>query len=427
MPSEDTTYWCSIHERPAFSVQNYIVGFSPNLTTPEALAHTHHFNGLQCQAPVGEDPEAFFGKFVGEGGKNCSGWNSDLPYQHCRMLLYVWAVGGKPMIFPEHVGYAMEHSDTKSYVMMEIHYNNPESLPGIEFDVGVDILHTTKKRQYDAELLNLGHSIVPSHIIPPNSTEYTTVGHCAASCTSERIPADGINTFNVLLHSHLSGRRLKIRQFRDGKELPWIANDDNYVFDYQQNRNLRNEAKILPGDQLAYECVTDNTWNGGQATIAGLSTKAEMCEAFIWYYPKTDFRQCQSMYGDLEKIFSIFDIQNVTYEFDYFDPTVTAPDHLSGKRFSTVLNEFQWTQALKEELQAELRYSNHASMCSGTIWEESDAEQPDVAYPAIENVYVPPNPCSTDPPNSANTKSISALLCLLSSLLIFSSASKLWL
>ena len=46
------------------------------------------------------------------------------------------------------------------------------------------------------------------------------------------------------------GRKLKLRHFRDGKELPWIANDDNYDFNYQQNHPLANPVKVLPGDQM---------------------------------------------------------------------------------------------------------------------------------------------------------------------------------
>lgn len=45
---------------------------------------------------------------------------------------------------------------------------------------------------------------------------------------------------------------MRLRHYRDGKELPWLSSDDNYNFDYQQNRQLLEEIKILPGDQLTY-------------------------------------------------------------------------------------------------------------------------------------------------------------------------------
>lgn len=55
-----------------------------------------------------------------------------------------------------------------------------------------------------------------------------------------------------MIEFFLSGRKLRLRHFRDGIELPWLSTDDNYNFDYQQNRPLLEEVKILPGDQLTY-------------------------------------------------------------------------------------------------------------------------------------------------------------------------------
>ena len=49
----------------------------------------------------------------------------------------------------------------------------------------------------------------------------------------------------------IAGRKLRLRHYRGDKELPWIANDGNYDFDYQQDRPVTNEVKVLPGDHLA--------------------------------------------------------------------------------------------------------------------------------------------------------------------------------
>jgi hypothetical protein len=50
---------------------------------------------------------------------------------------------------------------------------------------------------------------------------------------------------------------MKLRHFRGTKELPWIANDETYDFDYQDNRNL-NDIMIMRGDQLALGKSSDN-------------------------------------------------------------------------------------------------------------------------------------------------------------------------
>lgn len=58
-----------------------------------------------------------------------------------------------------------------------------------------------------------------------------------------------MGTEELTKHFHL-GRKLRLRHFRDGVELPWLSTDDNYTFDFQQNRPLLEEVKVLPGDQL---------------------------------------------------------------------------------------------------------------------------------------------------------------------------------
>jgi len=57
-----------------------------------------------------------------------------------------------------------------------------------------------------------------------------------------------------------SGRKQKVRHFRNGNEIPYLANDEHYDFNYQNNRLLREHVdsrtvdslnKILPGDSLS--------------------------------------------------------------------------------------------------------------------------------------------------------------------------------
>jgi len=107
-------------------------------------------------------------------------------------------------------------------------------------------------RAQEAGQLVISHDIGSTVLtIPPNTPEFSVTGHCSADCTSDKLQSEGISIFNVLLHSHISGRKLKFRHFRNGLELPWIAYDDHYDFDYQQNKHLGEVVRVLPGDQLA--------------------------------------------------------------------------------------------------------------------------------------------------------------------------------
>lgn len=68
-------------------------------------------------------------------------------------------------------------------------------------------------------------------------------------------PEDGIRIISGTLHSHLAGRKMKLRHIRDGKELERIIEDDNYDFNYQQVRQLGNETVVLPGDIIITDCA----------------------------------------------------------------------------------------------------------------------------------------------------------------------------
>jgi len=365
MPANDTSYFCTIHKRPKFEGKHHIVGFDSFIPSPEALKHTHHITISQCITPPGQDADEVFGPYLGFPGEECYERPSVMPMDYCFTIVYVWAVGGKITLFPENVGLPTnEPGNENEYFLMEVHYDNPDRLTDVEFETGVTIYHTDNLREEEAALLIISHDIFMTHIIPPRSVNYTTVGHCSPECLTERIPETGIQLFNILLHSHLAGRKLKLRHWRDGVELPWVANDDMYNFDFQQNRPIRNERTILPGDQLAYECVTD-TSDREHATMAGLSTRHEMCEAIIWYYPRQNFLSCSSAYMDLDKIYEQFGIEELTWDYDNFDPTVVSPAAHAGKLFSQVLNDYPWTAENKAVLEHQLRYSNHMNECYG--------------------------------------------------------------
>ena len=63
------------------------------------------------------------------------------------------------------------------------------------------------------------------------------------SCT-QSIGDGEIRVFANLLHSHLLGYGIKTRVVRQGKELPPMAQDNNYDFNYQEMRKLQDELVL---------------------------------------------------------------------------------------------------------------------------------------------------------------------------------------
>ena len=102
----------------------------------------------------------------------------------------------------------------------------------------------------------------------------------------QSIPDDGIQILNGVLHSHLAGRKMRLRHIRNGQELPVILQDNNYDFNFQASRQpLKGRGKILPGDEMILECDYQTSGRQGP-TFGGLSTREEMCLGFILYYPR---------------------------------------------------------------------------------------------------------------------------------------------
>lgn len=68
-------------------------------------------------------------------------------------------------------------------------------------------------------------------------------------------PEKGIQIVSATLHSHVAGRKMKLRHVRDGVELERIVEDDNYDYNFQQVRQLENETTVLPGDYMITDCA----------------------------------------------------------------------------------------------------------------------------------------------------------------------------
>lgn len=387
MPTQKTTYWCTMQKSPPMTTKHHIVGFRAILNSPEAIRHKHHFIVHKCRAPEGSTEEGTFETYMGGDGGQCY-LSSSVPMNYCESYLFLWAVGGKTVIFPEHVGFPV--GPNPSYYLLEVHFDNPNNLVNVSFESGLEIFYTPNLREYDAGTLTSGHATSWSITIPPNSEGHVIVGHCSPSCSSN-IPAPGINVFNVMLHSHLAGRKLKLRHYRDGNELPWLAADENYNFDYQQIRFLPEEVKIMPGDQLTYEC-TYNSMQANGTIIGGLSTTEEMCNTFIYYYPEIDLDVCSSEYPatELLKGFGIEGVRSINIPI--IDPMVTAPESMANKSYTEVLNTMIPWEEYRPTFQHHIRYDEHKIICgmAGKFISHSDT----IKYVETSVEYTPIDDCA---------------------------------
>ncbi|CAL8136670.1 unnamed protein product [Orchesella dallaii] len=360
-----TTYWCNMH-KISLPKKHHTIGYALQAGTP-GHSNIHQILIFKCTVPQNLNPESIFEPFLTHAGEECYSPGTEktqLPTQFCTDLRYGISIGGRSTFFPDHAGIPIGESENE-YYLFQAHYDNPQSAPGILAQTKVDIYYTPTVRQNDMGVFSLGHHVPgsPSLILPPGLASHKIYGHCSSACTKKMFSEEGMKIVALLLHSHNQGRKLRLHHFRNGKELPWISNDDNYNVFYQPGRNLREEVTILPGDQVTMSCTYD-TSNRNTTTVGGYGTDQEMCKTFITYYPKMDdYGICRSMIASPTYTKRYLGINNVTWDKYQLEYVASSPPELGGRTISEVSDTIHWNEELLSHLQREHETHPQLAIC----------------------------------------------------------------
>uniref|UniRef100_A0A8C6ZMR5 Putative DBH-like monooxygenase protein 2 n=1 Tax=Nothoprocta perdicaria TaxID=30464 RepID=A0A8C6ZMR5_NOTPE len=286
VPAEETKYACTFIPLPMVKQKHHIYKFEPVLT-PHNTTLVHHILVYAC----GSD------SVLPSGIDDCYGADPD--FALCSQVLVGWAVGGESYQFPDETALSIGTPLDPQYVRLEIHYSNFDLLPGLIDSSGVRIYYTSELRKYDVGVLQTGIFTFPVHFIPPGAESYRSYGLCNTSQFDEvnGIPVPELHAFAYLLHTHLSGRGVRVAQYRSGEQLGIICEDKKYDFTLQEVRDLKKILTIKPGDEILVECSFQTLDRSG-ITFSGLSTMNEMCLAFLFYYPRNNISSCTS-YPDI--------------------------------------------------------------------------------------------------------------------------------
>jgi len=303
LPEDDHThYWCKIYRAPDLNHKHHMIALEP-LIEPGHESYVHHMVLYECHIPHSQIEAAggattadWFQRHVDQPGQPCYSPNMPAEWSFCLATnAWAWAVGSTGERLPKHTGMPLgEAYGGATYFMLETHYDNPALHTPIIDNSGIRIHYTDQLRPYDTGMLLVGSEVNFLQFIPPRQNSFTSVGHCSAECTSAGLPESGIKIISGVLHSHLAGRRMRLRHIRRGVELAVILQDNHYDFNYQASRIPPQETTVYPGDQLMLECDYD-TSSRTDPTFGGLSTREEMCLGFILYYPRSALADCRSL------------------------------------------------------------------------------------------------------------------------------------
>ncbi|RWS14424.1 Dopamine beta-hydroxylase-like protein, partial [Dinothrombium tinctorium] len=297
VPSTDTTYWCKIHMLPEEIVNKHHIIQYEAVIQKGSEGLVHHMEVFHCEIPAESTLPDW------DGG--CFDKNMPEILDNCKRVVAAWALGAGPFAYPEEAGLPFGGKNYSRYVMLEVHYNNPELKSGIVDSSGIRLYYTPSLRQNDVGILEIGLEYTDKNSIPPRQKAFDLAGYCVSECTRAALPATGIKIFASQLHTHLTGVRVWTRHIREGKELKELNRDNYYSTHFQEIRLLKRPVNLMPGDALINVCLYD-TRNRENMTYGGHAIRDEMCVNYMHYYPKTNLEVCKSSI-DTEILTSYFE------------------------------------------------------------------------------------------------------------------------
>jgi len=372
MPSDATTYYDTYHQLPVSDGDIFhITKFEP-IVTPGNELHVHHLVIYYCS----EDRVSEY---------------------ECSTAAYAWAIGSEGLTFPVNVGLEMS-VDYISYVKLQIHYDNPDEVSGVVDSSGLKIYYTPTLREHTAGMLQFGLELGAWQFIPPGMEDAVNIAYCMSECTGaddSGIPETGVYMFSAFLHAHVLGVALELKHIRNGTELPPIAQNWAYDFDYQQSIPLSEHRQILPGDAFQLNCHY-NSVGMDRITYGGESTDEEMCQAYTYVYPRPTLSKCISVFtaSQYAGFFALagnagyWDADEETYDLGG-DPYSWPAFDISVQN-GTDFYDFLWQETSYEAL------ATREQLCNDIRGESvfSGGDNEELVIPNDYTPYVPDTECS---------------------------------
>jgi len=199
----------------------------------------------------------------------------------CNTMVYGWALGAQDFQMPDEVGMPL---DDVTYILVEVHFNNPNSTYFPDNDTTSVVLETTKTlRKFDA-FASIGSD--PALLLPPvphglEWFEYETT--CPGECTIQ-FPGP-VQIFAHMIHMHIWAHEASFSVYRKGVFYQEVFHVEFFEFHNQGIWNIYPELTILPGDDIYFSCGY-NTQAATIDIVMGEKTQQEMCIIALYWYPK---------------------------------------------------------------------------------------------------------------------------------------------
>ena len=83
---------------------------------------------------------------------------------------------------PKDVGFPLGDENSHTFVLLNIHYDNPENIEGIVDSSGLELYYTKTHRKYEAFNMGIGSGFDNRFFVPPKQNNFWISGHCSTKC-----------------------------------------------------------------------------------------------------------------------------------------------------------------------------------------------------------------------------------------------------
>lgn len=110
-------------------------------------------------------------------------------------------------VYPSNVGLPYGGPGYSPFILLEVHYHNPDRIAGQRDNSGFIFKFIDGTRRFDAGMAELGIEYVNKMAIPPRQLAFQMAGFCTRDCTQLAFPQGGIKIIGSQFHTHSRGKR----------------------------------------------------------------------------------------------------------------------------------------------------------------------------------------------------------------------------
>ena len=190
-------------------------------------------------------------------------------------------------LLPKETGFKLGGNSTFRSAYIQMHYTNPQKVPGVFDNSTVRFTFTKTPREFEAGVVIIGDNKFSLDPIPPKREKVHYELTCPSDCTKNL--AHNITFFSDLLHLHDTGSQIYTTVTTNSS---FVTKNRIDFYNYNLQQNTPQHFIVQPGDQINLHCIF-NTMNRVENTLFGYGSYDEMCLNFAYYYPRVlNFRNC---------------------------------------------------------------------------------------------------------------------------------------